>query len=56
MSQSLEQDIKNWIISKMISFNLVTTSKLSNALEGALCQSSGMRHTATSMPALTLGR
>ena len=41
---------------QMISFNLVTTSKLSNALEGALYQSSGMRHTATSMPALTLGR
>ena len=34
----------------------VTTSKLSNALEGAFCQSSGMHHTATSMPALTLGK
>ena len=48
--------IQNWIMSKMILFNLVTTSKLSNALEGALYQSSGMRLTATSMPALTLGR
>ena len=30
-------------MSKMISFNLATTSKRSNALEGALYQSSGMR-------------
>ena len=43
-------------MSKMISFNLATTSKRSNALEGALYQSSGMRLTATSRHALTLGR
>ena len=35
MLKSQEPDILNWIMSKMISFNLATTSKLSNALEGA---------------------
>ena len=49
-------DTLNWIMSKMISFNLATTSKRSNAPEGALYQSSGMRLTATSRHALTLGR
>ena len=37
-------------------FSSVTISKLSNALEGAFYPSSGMRHTATSMPAQTLVR
>ena len=56
MSPSLEQDIQNWIISRMISFSLVTTYKRSNALEGDFYPSSGMHHTATSMPAQTLGK
>ena len=55
-SQSLEQDIQNWILSKMISFSLATTSKRSNAPGVAFYPSSGMRHTATSMPVLTLGK
>ena len=56
MSQSLEQDIQNWILSKMISLSLATTSKRSNAPGVAFYPSSGMRHTATSMPVLTLGK
>ena len=49
MSQSLEQDIQNWILSKVISFSLATTSKRSNAPEVAFYPFSRMRHTATSM-------
>ena len=56
MSQSLERDIQNWILSKMILYSLATTSKRSNAPEVAFYPYSGMRHTATSMPALTLGK
>ena len=43
-------------MSKMISFYLATTSKRSNAQEGAFFQSSGMLLIATSRYALTLGR
>ena len=56
MSQSLEQDIRSWIISRMMSFSLAIISKRSNAPEVAFCQFSGMLHTATSMPAPTLGK
>ena len=55
-SQSLEQDIQNWILSKMILYSLATTSKRSNAPEVAFYPYSGMRHTATPMPVLTLGK
>ena len=56
MSQSLEQDIQSWILSKMILYSLATTSKRSNVPEVAFYPYSGMRHTATSMPVLTLGK
>ena len=56
MSPSLEQDIQNWTIPRMISSSLVTTYKRSNALEGAFYPFSGMHHIATSMPAQTLGK
>ena len=52
MSQSLEQDIQNWMLSKMILYNLATTSKRSNAPEVAFYPYSGMRHTATSLALL----
>ena len=56
MAPSLEQDILNWTIPGMISSSLATTYKRSNALEGAFYPFSGMHHTATSMPAQTLGK
>ena len=54
MSKQLEQDIQSWIISRMMSFSLATTSKRSNAPEVAFRQFSGIHDTATSMPAQTL--
>ena len=44
------------VISRMTSFSLATTSKREQCTRGGFYPSSGMRHTATSMPAQTLGK